>query len=137
MRRIGEVLPLPGLLELEGIIRGLIRRSKELKYEENKQASIAARLESLIDCAKRLPDLSELSSQLDDIKSQLEELLKFNPRFRITQAQRKFAAWEKLDRQIDRAVELTLLRLAAVPRNALVELNTVLPREAKVPVSCR
>ncbi|KAF8604866.1 hypothetical protein BDV93DRAFT_522168 [Ceratobasidium sp. AG-I] len=129
-----ELLPLPGISELEGIVRGLIQRSKDLSYEEDKRLELAARLENLIGCAKQLDDLSELSKTLGDIQNRLESVLKSNSRLGIHQARRKIAAWEELNRRLDRVMEVTLLQLVAKPRNTRIKHDALECYNNKLPV---
>ncbi|KAF8598004.1 hypothetical protein BDV93DRAFT_610103 [Ceratobasidium sp. AG-I] len=123
MKSLVNLVPLPGISEFGNVVRSLIRCSKDLSQTSDKQDALIRRLEGLTSCAKHLEDLSELNSQLLEIKSQLEVTLKSSSRSRLFQAQRKLAAWEELNLKVDRVVELTLLRLAAQSLNTQVEQN--------------
>lgn len=113
MNRIKNIVPLPGISELEDIARGLVRRLKELKYEDEKQASLGARLTRLIDCAKQLDDVIELKIELGKIQGRFEAAVKSSSRMGILLAQRKLGLWEELDVKLNQIIETTTLRALA------------------------
>lgn len=101
-----------------------------MKYEDEKQALLADRLETLIDCAKQLDDRVELNryavwdvsrnmwditttfySQLSNIQGYFEESIKRKSRLGIMQVQRKLALWEELDSKVNRVMEMSMVRI--------------------------
>ncbi|KAF8608869.1 hypothetical protein BDV93DRAFT_602750 [Ceratobasidium sp. AG-I] len=133
MRPLSTILPLPGVSEIEDIVRSLIRGLKDLKYEDEKQALLAARLENLIGCARQLDNRGELNSQLCDINSLFEAATKRTSRLGVSRVQRKLALWDELDSKINRIVETSMLQLVAQQQHQIERL-TARPSENKLPV---
>ncbi|KAF8602815.1 hypothetical protein BDV93DRAFT_523906 [Ceratobasidium sp. AG-I] len=113
---MSDVLPLPGVSELESAGRGLLRLLKYADIEHDKRATLSRRLESLIRRANELQNLPELTSQLLEIQKQFEVVDTSKSRLGIRVAQRKLAIWDELKAKLDETMEINLLDLLVQTR---------------------
>jgi len=109
--RISDVLPLPGVPELEIAGRGLIKLLKDADIEPDRRTALKRRLQSLIKHANELQCLPELTAQLLEIQKEVEAINTSRSRLGVLTTQRNLAMWDKLKVKLDETVEVNMLDL--------------------------
>ncbi|KAF8602129.1 hypothetical protein BDV93DRAFT_524318 [Ceratobasidium sp. AG-I] len=108
-RRISNVIPLPGVHEIESVVTGLINAVKATGYEKDQCESLARRLDSLIavtDACKEHADFAELLNLLQDVKSRFETKLKHKSKLPgVLRVQDRLRAYEHLSSELTELVE--------------------------------
>ncbi|KAF8602078.1 hypothetical protein BDV93DRAFT_557849 [Ceratobasidium sp. AG-I] len=104
---IPNVLPLPGMSEMTSIVKDIIKLANGYKKDECE--SLARRFDSLIavaDTSKELESVSELLSQLQELKSRFEKTVKHKSKLpEIFRAQEKLQACDSLSRELTEILE--------------------------------
>ncbi|KAG8790570.1 hypothetical protein FRC12_011536 [Ceratobasidium sp. 428] len=107
---------LPGFVELGDMVKELVEDWKA-DHNDGELAWLTTRLEDLcsliheFDMAEH-PDISNVSRKFHELKDSLAEKSKPRPRSGMRSTERKQRLLDNLNREIDRIVEMTLLRLA-------------------------
>ncbi|KAF8594633.1 hypothetical protein BDV93DRAFT_529192 [Ceratobasidium sp. AG-I] len=129
-RWLGEVFPLPGVGELESIVKGLINLAKTAGYEKQEVKLLSGRLtglSSIASAGRNCDAVTQLSSRLQDIKTRFEGELTRKSRSLILKAEERRRAIDMLHRELDHLIEETQLRLrvANTPSTAEVRFKPI------------
>lgn len=122
MPRIANFIPIPGVSELQDLAQGFVRRLRDKDVEYDKRIALASQLESLIECASKLDDLTELNLQLAEIQKRFESTDKLRSRIGLRNAQAKLKIWEELKAKLDEAIQINTLKLISQTRK---DVNTL------------
>ncbi|KAF8594754.1 hypothetical protein BDV93DRAFT_529122, partial [Ceratobasidium sp. AG-I] len=109
-RWLGEVFPLPGVGELESIVKGLINLAKTAGYEKQEVKLLSGRLtglSSIASAGRNCDAVTQLSSRLSDIKTRFEGELTRKSRSLILKAEERRRAIDMLHRELDHLIEET------------------------------
>ncbi|KAF8602127.1 hypothetical protein BDV93DRAFT_524315 [Ceratobasidium sp. AG-I] len=121
-RRFVDVLPLPGVGEIERFVKGVIDSIKAAGYENEQCESLVQRLSGLIaivNTCKEHENFVEILNQLQDVKARFEVKLNCKPRLSaILRAQDRLRAYDDFQRELTDLMEKAQLQLSA---NILVE----------------
>ncbi|KAF8594632.1 hypothetical protein BDV93DRAFT_565195 [Ceratobasidium sp. AG-I] len=123
-RRLGELIPLPGVGELESIVKGLINLVNAAGYEKEELESLSRRLNrltSIVGAGRNCDAVTQLSSQLQNIKTRLEAELTRKSRLRVLKAGDRLRASGMLHRELTELIEETQLRLQIANTHSAVE----------------
>ncbi|KAF8600194.1 hypothetical protein BDV93DRAFT_286978, partial [Ceratobasidium sp. AG-I] len=106
MPRISNILPLPGIPELESVAHWFADHLKrDANVENGKRTALSRRLNRLLEHTKILENPAKLTSWLLEIQTQLQAVVVSGPRLGVGGAQRKLELWDKLTTELDESME--------------------------------
>ncbi|KAF8599857.1 hypothetical protein BDV93DRAFT_291875 [Ceratobasidium sp. AG-I] len=115
-RKISNVIPLPGVGEIESVVKGLINAVQIAGCEGAQCDSLAKRLDglaSVADSCKELEGFTEMLNQIQDIKSRFELNLKRKLRIStMLRARDRLRAYDNLSHELDILIEKTQFKLS-------------------------
>lgn len=135
MPKISNVIPLPGVSELQDLAQGFFRRLRDVEVEYDKRAALASQLDSLIKCAGDIDDLPELNAQLTEIQRRFETTEALRCRIGLRQAQYKLKIWDELKVKLDEAIQVNTLKVVAQTRKDVTNLLVARSYTPKVDIA--
>ncbi|KAF8599121.1 hypothetical protein BDV93DRAFT_526306 [Ceratobasidium sp. AG-I] len=135
MPRISNIVPLPGVSELESLARGFVSRLKDADFENNKRAILAKKLERLLEHSRKLGIPTELTSQLLEIQRQFQAADDSGSRLRVRSAEHKLALWDDLSARLDEAMAVSTHDLVAQMQQARIQQAQVLQPQLHIAIT--
>ncbi|KAF8593593.1 hypothetical protein BDV93DRAFT_549489 [Ceratobasidium sp. AG-I] len=127
MPRINNILPLPGISELEALAQEFLNHLKDVEFERDKRAALARRLQCLVDHAKTLgipAGLIRVVIQLLEIQARFQAAGTSGSRLGIRNSQRKLAIWDDLSARLDEIMEMNILSLTQTQQTQTQQAQT-------------
>ncbi|KAF8602816.1 hypothetical protein BDV93DRAFT_557288 [Ceratobasidium sp. AG-I] len=126
MPRIANLIPLPGVGDLESIAKTLIALLKNEGVDTNKGAALTELLESMTEWASKIEKLAEFTTELHKIQTDRKAASTSKSR------QRKLAIWDDLTAELQQKMMCTTLNLVAQLHEARTEQAVSRPHEHEI-----
>ncbi|KAF8593024.1 hypothetical protein BDV93DRAFT_530033 [Ceratobasidium sp. AG-I] len=126
MSRIANLIPLPGVVELEGVAKGLVALLKDDDDYMTKGKALMEQLESMTKWACGMDNLVDFTRDLVEIQEDLKAANKSKSR------QRKLIIWDDLATKLQQKISFTTLNLVAQPHKTRAEQRIGLSHQREI-----